>query len=132
MKLIFRALSRQEICDPLDELFCIPVLEDRYYPTVGILHSLDTIVTDLVPQIRHILRTEHQRRERKAEQLPLETLWANARKTRRRVKEEQEGQKKHFEDKKIDPEAVLKTWLKVDDIPGESTSVESMELDTSI
>jgi hypothetical protein len=105
-------------------------VEEKYNVTVGITHSFGTIVTDVLPQIRHILRTEHQRKERQPEQPLPESLWANVRKTRRQVKEVQEGRKKWFDDR-VNAEAVLKTWLKVD-IPGASDSAESMGLDTSI
>ena len=125
-----RRLSPEEICQSLDELLYVTTLDDKYFPTVGILHSFDPIVTDVAPQVRHILRTESQRQERKPDQLLLESLWTNVRKTRRQVKEVQEGRKKWFDDK-IDPEAVLKTWL-INDIPGEKDSTARMGLDNGI
>jgi len=44
----------------------------------------------------------------------LENLWTNKRKTRRKVKEEQEGKKRYFDARVIDHDLVLKTWM---DIP---------------
>lgn len=94
------------------------------------MHSLDIILTDVAPYIRHILRTEHERKPRQSDQLLIENLFTRVRKTRRQVKEEQEGRKKWFNDK-VDSEAALKTWLK-NDIPGENDSTESIGLDNGI
>ena len=87
-------------------------MEDRYHPTTGSLHSLDTIILDVAPQIRHILRTEQARRRFKPEQMSLENLWSNKRKTRRQAKEEQEGRKRYF-GSRVDADTVLKTWLEI-------------------
>ena len=106
-------LSREHIYDPLDELLYVTTLDDKFLPTTGLLHSFNTVVLDVAPQIRYILRHEHERKKFKPEQMLLEPLWTNTRKTRRQMKEEQEGRKRWFEDK-VDPESVLKTWV---DIP---------------
>lgn len=90
----------------------VSTLDDKYLPTVGMLHSFPTIVKDVAPYIRHIMRTEHNRRATKPEQMSLEGLWNNVRKTRSQVKEEQGGRKRWFADK-LDPEAVLKTWMDI-------------------
>jgi len=41
-------------------------------------------------------------------------LWNNKRKTRKNVKEEQEGKKRYFDARVINYDLVLKTWM---DIP---------------
>ena len=87
-------------------------MEDRYHPTTGTLHSLDTVILDVVPQIRHILRTEQSRQHFTPEQMLLQNLWSNKRKTRGQVKEEREGRKRYFE-RRVDAETVLKTWLEI-------------------
>jgi hypothetical protein len=87
-------------------------LEDRYHPTTGTLHSFDTIILDVAPQIRHILRAERARQHFKRDQMLLENLWSNKRKTRGKLKEEQEGRKRYFENR-VDADTVLKTWLEI-------------------
>jgi hypothetical protein len=109
--LISRYLLRQEILDPLDPLLYISNGEDRFLPTVGTMHTLETIVVDLVPQLRHILRSERSRKMN-PEQMLLENVWSNKRVTRRTVKQEQQGKKSYFENI-IDGGSVLKTWLEV-------------------
>jgi hypothetical protein len=86
--------------------------EDRFQATLGTLHSPTTIILDVAPQIRHILRVEHERRKFKPEQVSLENLWTNKRTTRRKLKEEKEGRKRYFENR-LESESVLKTWLEV-------------------
>jgi hypothetical protein len=105
--------SRDKVIDPLDELLYVSTLEDKYLPTVGISHSFATVVQDVAPFIRHIIRHEHERKGIKPDQMSLESLWSNTRKTRRQVKQEQEGRKSWFADKQLDHDAVLKTWLDI-------------------
>ena len=76
------------------------------------MHSLNTMILDIAPQIRCILRTEHERRRFKSEQMSLDNLWSHKRRTRGQAKEEQEGRKRYFENK-IDGDIVLKTWLEL-------------------
>lgn len=128
--LIPRILTPEQISHPFDELLYITTLDEKYYPTIGVMHSLDIILTDVAPYIRHILRTEHERKPGQPDQLLIGNLFTRVRKTRRQVKEEQEGRKKWFNDK-VDSEAALKTWLR-NDIPGENDSAESIRLDNGI
>jgi hypothetical protein len=81
---------------------------------MGTLQTPQTIALDVAPQIRSIVRTERNRQRRTSHQVFLGNLWSNTRKTRKRVKEEQEGKKRYFDARIIDHEAVLKTWM---DIP---------------
>ena len=104
--------TREEICESLDEILYTVASEDRFQATLGTLHSPTTIILDVAPQIRHILRIEHERRKFKPEQLSLENLWTNKRTTRRKLKEEKEGRKRYFENR-LESESVLKTWLEV-------------------
>jgi hypothetical protein len=76
------------------------------------LDSLDTIIIDVAPQIRQILRSDDQTTRHKPEQMSLDKLWSNRRVTRKQVRDEQEGKKRYFDDK-VDVEAVLKTWLEL-------------------
>ena len=71
---------------------------------------------------------EHVRQRFKPEQMVVENLWSNKRKTRRQVKQEQEGRKRYFENR-IDADTVLMTWLEIpsseeNDHIGESHEVE--------
>ena len=82
------------------------------------MHSFDTIIVDVAPQIRQILRTEQMGKRAKAQQMSPNGIWSNKRITRGQMKEENEGKKRYF-DTRLDAEGVLKTWL---EIPGaEST-----------
>jgi hypothetical protein len=107
-----RYLTREDIYDPLERILHISTLDDRLYPTVGTLHTVTPVVLDLAPQIRHILRAEHRRRENKLAETLSQNLWGNVPRTRSRNKEQKEGRKRWFGDK-LDHEAVLKTWLDV-------------------
>jgi len=90
------------------------VAEDKFQPTLGTLHTTETIAIDVAPQIRSILRTEIYRQRPTSEQVLLENLWTNKRKTRKKVKEEREGKKRYFDARVINYDLVLKTWI---DIP---------------
>ena len=104
--------SQEDICGCLDGILYARTSDERFQGTIGTLHSHTTIILDVVPQIRHILRTEHERRKFKPEELSLENLWTNKRATRRKVKEDKNGRKRYFEHR-IESEPVLKTWLEV-------------------
>jgi hypothetical protein len=93
-------------------LLYVSTLDEKYLPTVGLIHPFTTVVQDVAPYIRDIIRIENERKATKPEQIPLDGLWNNIRKTRRQVKEEQEGRKRWFADK-LNPEAVLKTWMDI-------------------
>jgi hypothetical protein len=86
--------------------------DGRYSLTCGTLDSLDSIILDVAPQIRNILRIEHQAKRRKMENISLQNLWTNKRITRKRTRDEKEGKKAYFDDR-IDAEAVLNTWLNI-------------------
>ena len=106
------SLSKEDICMPLDQLLYSSSVEDRFHATTGTLHSLDTVILDVAPHIRQILRTEYERRHFKSEKLSLDSLWSNKRKTRGQAKEESEGRKRYFNDR-VDEDVVLKTWLDI-------------------
>jgi hypothetical protein len=105
-------ISRDSFCEVFEELLYVSTLDDKYLPTVGLIHSFATVVQDVAPYIRDIIRAENDRKATRSEQMSLDSLWNNIRKTRRQVKEEQEGRKRWFADK-LNPEAVLKTGMDI-------------------
>lgn len=88
------------------------------------MHTRQTIATEVAPQIRNILRTESHRQRQPPQTVSLENLWMNIRKTRGKVKEEQEGKKRYFDARVMDHDIVLKTWM---DIPPESRDNELIQ-----
>jgi hypothetical protein len=123
-RLISRYTRPEAISDALEGLLYSSVSEDKFQPTLGTLHTPQTIALDVAPQIRNILRTENQR-QRQPRQVLLENLWTNVRKTRGKVKEEQEGKTRYFDARVIDHDVVLKTWM---DIPEASEMMDEDNL----
>jgi hypothetical protein len=108
--LMIRRLSRDEILNPLEAILYASSVDDRFSPTLGTLYSLDTIILDVLPQIRQTLRTEHRRM--KPAQVLLNNIWSNKRITRGLAKEEKEGKRRYFGNR-IDENSVLMTWLDI-------------------
>lgn len=119
-------LSREDVCGPLEEILYSSTIDDRLLPTIGTLHSFDTVILDVVPQIRHVVRSESERRRTKPEQMSLDSIWRNKRITRGQAREEREGRKRYFDDR-IDAEAVLKTWLDINGMGNETLTEELHE-----
>lgn len=102
-------LSPQYIRDQLDGILYKYTIEDKFSPGIGTLDSLNSIILDVAPQIRNILRSECKEKKSMAE---LDKMWSNKRVTRKEIRDIQKGKKRYFNNK-IEPEAVLKTWLMI-------------------
>lgn len=90
-------------------MYC-SVQDDKYAASLGTLHSLDTIIVDVLPQIRQILRSERTEKLMKESPVSLGSRWSNKRITRGKIKDEKEGKKCYF-DNRVDTDSVLSTWL---------------------
>ena len=103
--------------------------EEKFQPTIGTMHIPQTIVLDVAPQIRGILRAEHHRRRQPPQQVLLGNLWTNTRKTRRKLKQEHEGKTRYFDERFFDDDVVLKTWMDIEppQIGSDKVPVENVE-----